>query len=228
MLNEELSFNDKAESAYVRVVLQSLKRILESYGYTMSDTLNDFHLLGRLWQTSDKDDLLRKLDGVFSLLEEQHIESVRKRHDEHLAGLRSQLEEVQRQYGQKQQEIESLRAQARKAGWSATLRTIAAITTVVFLLLVLLGCLWKGYQYGSKQAAHKAYGFFTKFIESLGWVKVMSIIGVISGVLTIFIAQWFQLFQRIHEDLLGRDSEAKEAITSNTLDNVSEDIGESS
>jgi hypothetical protein len=201
MLNEELNFNDKAEGAYIRVVLQTLENILSSYGYAMPNSFNDFHLLGNIWKSENKDMLLRKLDDVYTLIEEKHILATKNAQKVELARYRVELENAKSQQQQATAEIDSLRSKTEDEMWELSVRSFSTVLTIIFVIGVLVGCLWKGYEYSKLQCTHKAYGFVTKSLESVGWVRVMSIIGVVSGLITILIAQWLQIFQRIHEEI---------------------------
>jgi hypothetical protein len=201
MLNEELNFDDKAESAYVRVVLRSLQQISASYGYSMPESLNDFHLLGRLWETEHKVDLLNKLDEVYALLEDRHLAALRQRNDVDLDALKSRLDGLRINNSQQSAAIKALEAEKSAASREVTTRIIAAVVTISFLILVLVICLINGYRYARGLSAHKAYGFVAKAVETLGWIRVMSVIGVVTGLLTVIVAQLLLIFQRIHEDL---------------------------
>jgi len=214
LLNEELGYTDKAEDQYIASIDSSLKHILQSYGYKLPDTLNSFYLLGRVWVKENRGDMIGQLDRVYTIIEEQFIRQHALKNDRSLERSRDQLEKMKTKQEQLLSEIKSNQNRARSVSRELTLRTISIFATIAFIVLIMVGCIIIAYQYAKKLAMHKTFGFITKFIEATGWVRVFSILGILSGLGSILVAQFFHIQQGVHENTFFMHQDKLKAISS--------------
>jgi len=200
MLNEEMDYTDNAESQYIDNINSSLKHILESYGYDLPDSLNDYHLLGRIWIKENREELISGLDRLYTIIEEHFIEQQAMKNDGRLKGLRVKLQEKKVMYNHLLAEIEKTEKMANTADRKLIVRIVNIIATIVLLLAILVGCLMISFKHAKQLAMHKTFGFIIKFFEMTGWVRVFSLLGVMSGLMSILIAQFFQIIQCTQEN----------------------------
>lgn len=202
MLNQHMGFRDRAESAYERVVVDSLGVLIDSYGYQAPDTFNEFDLLTQSWIDHDDQQLLGLLDQVISELnqrrrdqENAQLQTIQLSLNKEVEAAKAQLASAEQRRSTLSAEVSRLQEQSRQIAREAQFESIASFTRILFSILVLSICFAKGYQYASKLPAQKTYGFITKALEVLGWIRILSVIGAISGLLTVFLTQLLQLLQ---------------------------------
>lgn len=200
LLNEELNFNGKAEISYIRAVLYSLEQILKSYGYESPDTLNAYHLLGRTWIKENRWELIQKLDGVYTSLEDQFLQRRTILYDEQFSGKKMELERLQKISEEKSNEIIALKKDSFKSFVKLIITSVNTGVVVLFLLAILIGCIILAKKYSDSLTEHKMFGFTSKFVELTGWVRIMTIIGAVSGLVTVLFAQLLQIIQKNHEN----------------------------
>lgn len=200
LLNEEMDYNDKAEEQYIHNIHSSLKKILQSFGYELPESLNDFHLLGRIWVEENRGDLIGNLDRVYSIVEEQFVKRQAMQNDLSLEGLREQLHRMKSEHQQLLSEIQGKNKQISGVNKDLSVRLVSVIATVTLLLTIFIGCIVIAYLYARDLVLHKTFGFIIKLFETTGWVRVLSVLGVVSGLGTIFVAQLFQILQGTEEN----------------------------
>jgi len=201
LLNEELSFIDKAEDVYILATIASLKKILKSYGYNLPESLNEYYLLGRIWLRTDKEELLSHLDEVYTTLEIHLLKQLEKKNKALLKEKRKKLALLEDEYSALVQEKQTLRSTLSEERKKLIFTALHTVSLTFFVLAIIAGCLIKSSQYSKGLSSQKTYGFLTKFIEVSGWIRIMSILAIPSGLAGVFIAQLMQLPQQIHEQV---------------------------
>ncbi len=229
LLDEEINQLSKAEQAYMQSVIFSLDAINNSYGDKLPRSLNDYYLLGRLWQKENRTEVLASLDRVYTLLEKRILERLRKKERQQtfqeplarLARLKqerqiqiAQIEELKEKAAQRKerlaaqrrqmtdeayQELERAKSRLSEQMAKALLKSAATLVLLVILLAILFGCLRLAYLYSQRLQEHRLYGFVSRFAELNGWVRVFSVLGLPSGLTLVLASQFFQIFQKIHE-----------------------------
>ncbi len=215
LLNEELTFNSRAEDVYVQTVMASLAKILQSYGYDLPDSLNDYHLLGRIWVNEEKGQLLTKLNKVYNVLEEQFLLAQEGRYQNELSSQEQELEVLRVAYATKSEKVSAKRRIAVENNRKVLAHTISIVAVAAFLMALFVSCILLSLQYCKKMEQHKTFGFVTRFVELTGWVRLFSILAVVSGLGSILIAQLFQIIQKTNENsnaLLCGDGDDKQLL----------------
>lgn len=200
MLNEELNYDKKAEEQYIDSINLLLIKILESYGYDLPDSLNDFYLLGRIWTERDQNQIIGQLDRVYTIIEEQFIQKQALAHENDLRKLQKEINLRKKEEQTLYEQISSLEKKWSELSREFVLRIISIIASMIFFVCIIVGALFLSYQHAKHLTQQKTFGFMTKFIEISGWVRVMTFLGAISGFLTILFAQFFQILQGVHEN----------------------------
>ncbi|GEM_PF-2242470 len=229
LINEDINRVSNAERVYLQAVIYSLDAVNKSYGDKLPDTLNEYFLLGRLWQKENRIDDLASLDRVYTLLETLTLENMKEKErqrvlTEPLARLTELEEKREKQLvliqnhdvDIKEKKAEHTRHQEQiiktaHLSLAAEKKTLAKITrkllfktlsTIIAQLILLglvIGCALIAWKYSRHLKEHKTYGFFTKFLELNGWLRVFSILGILSGIGLIIVSQFLQIFQKVHE-----------------------------
>jgi len=102
-----------------------------------------------------------------------------------------------------EQELTEIIVFAEKERLRIVLAMLSTTGSIIFLISVLIGCvLWTYQKYVKHLDSMKTYGFVAKYIEVEGWVRVVSVLGVLSGVFSIFVAQVMQIYQGMREELV--------------------------
>jgi len=200
LVNEEQGFNDKAEEAYIQSVLGSLATIIDSYGYKLPDSRNDFYLLGRNWAKGNRSELIGQLDKVYSVIEKDFIAKQGAENDKQLQVLQEEIQALK----DKSQELDQTLTTTKKKGTSVfaklVVQAISTTATIIFLVAVLIGSIVLSYRYSRRLSVGKTFGFSMKLCETAGWLQVLSILGVLNGLATVFVAQFFLIFQMVQEN----------------------------
>ena len=229
LINEDINRSSNAERVYLQAVIYSLDAVNKSYGDKLPDTLNEYFLLGRLWQKENRIDDLASLDRVYALLENQILENMKEKErqrvltepmarlteleekrEKQLALIQNHdadIKEKEAEYTRRQEQIIE-EAQLSLATEKKTLaklsrkllfKTLSTIIAQLILLGLVIGCALIAWKYSQHLKEHKTYGFFTKFLELNGWLRVFSILGILSGICLIIVSQFLQIFQKVHE-----------------------------
>ena len=229
LINEDINRSSNAERVYLQAVIYSLDAVNKSYGDKLPDTLNEYFLLGRLWQKENRIDDLASLDRVYALLENQILENMKEKErqrvltepmarlteleekrEKQLALIQNHdadIKEKEAEYTRRQEQIIE-EAQLSLATEKKTLaklsrkllfKTLSTIIAQLILLGLVIGCALIAWKYSRHLKEHKTYGFFTKFLELNGWLRVFSILGILSGICLIIVSQFLQIFQKVHE-----------------------------
>lgn len=200
LIKEEQGQSDKAEEAYIFSVLESLTTILESYGYNFPDSLNDFYLLGRNWAGGNRTDLIGQLDRVYSIIEKRFITLQVLKNDEQLALLNKEVEALKKTGDELRNSIAESERQASRAMVKMVLQSLSTVATVAFVLAALVGCGVLAYRYCQGLTMGRTFGFIMKLGETTGWLQVLSILGAVTGLASIVVAQALLMFQMIQEN----------------------------
>lgn len=229
LINEDIDRISNAERVYLQAVIYSLDAVNKSYGDKLPDTLNEYFLLGRLWQKENRIDDLASLDRVYTLLETLILENMKEKEQqrvltEPLARLTELEEKREKQLAllqnhdaeKKEKKAEHTRRQEQiikeahlslaaeqktlaKLTRKLLFKTLSTIIAQLILLGLVIGCALIAWKYSRHLKEHKTYGFFTKFLELNGWLRVFSILGMLSGICLIIVSQFLQIFQKVHE-----------------------------
>lgn len=200
LIKEEQGQTDKAEEAYIFSVLDSLNSILQSYGYNFPDSLNDFFLLGRNWANSNRSDLIGQLDRVYGMIEKECIKQQTSQHDERLTDLKKEVEDLRKATAEQRDSIATTQRLASRAMVKLVLQSLSAVATVVFVLAALIGCILLAYRYSQELTMARTFGFFVKFVEISGWLQILSILGAVTGLASVLLAQALLMLQMIQEN----------------------------
>jgi len=229
LINEDIDRISNAERVYLQAVIYSLDAVNKSYGDKLPDTLNEYFLLGRLWQKENRIDDLASLDRVYTPLETLILENMKEKEQqrvltEPLARLTeleekrekqlaliqnhdAEIKEKKTEHTRRQEQIIkeahlSLAAEQKtlaKLTRKLLFKTLSTIIAQLILLGLVIGCALIAWKYSRHLKEHKTYGFFTKFLELNGWLRVFSILGMLSGICLIIVSQFLQIFQKVHE-----------------------------
>jgi len=234
LIDEDIDQLSKAETVYMQSVLFSLLSINDSYGNKIPRILNDYYLLGRLWQRENRTEALTSLDRVYTILESKILDSMKdqlrakllKEERDRLVQLSGQREQqlaeiarVKENFEKRRQELERRRRELTDKAWHKLdlqkkaltvlmARTVSKVlATLVFLLAIMalvIGCFRLAWRYSQRMREHRTYAFFSRFLELNGWLRIFSVIGFPSGFTLVLVSQFFQIFQKIHEISLQR------------------------
>jgi len=200
LINEEQGIYDTAEKVYIHSVIGSLSTILNSYGYKFPESLNDFFLLGRIWVKENRGDLIGKLDGVYGILEKQVISQQYIENQKQIDRFQKKVNELQEKDNELQNEVSGKKRNISKLSRKLIFQSISTVASTIFIIVAIIGCIIISYQYCINLSIGKSFGFTTKFIETSGWLQIMSIIGIISGFVFVIVGQFFQIFQTNEEN----------------------------
>ena len=200
LVNEEQGFNDKAEEAYIQSVLGSLATIIDSYGYKLPDSRNDFYLLGRTWAKANRSELIGHLDKVYSVIEKDFIAKQSTENDKQLQVLQEEIQALKNQSQQLDQTLVTTKKKSTSAFIKLVVQAISTMATILFLVAVAIGCIVLSHRYSRRLSVGKTFGFSMKFCETAGWLQVLSILGVVNGLAIVFVAQFFLIFQMVQEN----------------------------
>ncbi len=201
LLNEEQGFNDKAISSYVNSIQHSLKAVQANMGYEVEHSLNDFYLLGRQYKRSGKIKMLSALDRTYTSLEERSLDQLKLENNVKIKELSQDEAARIDRVAEINKEIELLKVQHKDKLNETRLQTVAIFGQLLFLFSLFFGSLIWAREYALKQADYRFSAFVSKFLETIGWVRVCSVFGAFSGMFFVFIGQSLQIFQRKHEEL---------------------------
>lgn len=234
LINEDINQFSKSEREYMRTVVHSLEKINKSYGDELPETMNQFYLLGRLWQKENRMNVLASLDRVYTLLENRILENIKEQErDKVLAQSLARLDQVQserqeqisliekkneelkerkaeyqrhrRQMIEKAEtELDEKRAALNELWMKMVLKVVSTFVILSILVGLLIGCGMLSWKYSQRLKEHRMYGFTSKFVELNGWLRVLSILGCLSGIVLVIVSQTMQIFQKIHELALQR------------------------
>ncbi len=248
LLNEDINKLSHSEQVYMQAVIESLNMVNTSYGYSVPETLNEYYLLGRLWERENRTNVLSSLDRVYTLLEKRLLENMKEKERERVLGeakaelailqeerdtqlqtirqYDAELEKRKAEFDQEQNtliEDANLRlAQESEELKQLTLKVILKLLSTIVLQLIalflLVGCVFLAWKHSQKMQEHKTYGFFTRFIELNGWIRVASLIGMLSGFILIILSQLLQIAQKIHEIALQGLPKARYAGSTGKID----------
>ena len=101
LINEDINKLSKAENLYMQAVINSLAVVNDSYGDELPQTLNEYFLLGRLWQQEQRTKLLLSLDRVYTLLEQRVLVNLKDKERKVL--LHEQLSRLEQLHEEKKQ-----------------------------------------------------------------------------------------------------------------------------
>lgn len=200
LVNEEQGFNDKAEEAYIQSVLGSLATIIDSYGYKFPDSRNDFYLLGRNWVRGNQSELVGQLNKVYSFIEKDFIAKQSAENDKQMQALQEEIQELKNQAQYLDQTLVTTKKKSTSAFIKLVVQAISTMATIIFLVAVAIGCIVLSHRYSRRLSVGKTFGFSMKFCETAGWLQVLSILGVVNGLVTVFVAQFFLIFQMVQEN----------------------------
>ena len=201
LLYEEKGLNDMAEQTYIVSLLSSLDRILNSHGYDLPQTPNGYYLIGAIWAKNNKIELLKRLDLVYQAIERQLLNKLAQgdQNDPRLQPLQKKRQELEQRFKGLQRlsvaKEQELSGAARKTFFHA----ISTIASYLFFIAATVGCAIIAWRYSRTLTSCRAFGFFFKFIETTSWLRVMSVIGIISGILGVVLGQFNQIFQQNQE-----------------------------
>jgi hypothetical protein len=229
LIDEDMNRLSDAEKVYMQAVIYSLNKVNTSYGDHIPATLNEFYLLGRLWQNDDKINILASLDRVYTLLEKKVLEEIKEKERQRVLGApldqladlqkqrerqRATIEEEDRKMAERKKELEQQQqemiagARAELAQESRELslltarvvtKTLATLVIQIVLLGLLIGCAVLAWRYSQRMREQKTYAFVTRYVELNGWLRVFSLLDILTGFGLILVGQFFQLFQKINE-----------------------------
>ena len=198
ILQQKSGFMDTAETAYRNSIDHQLNRIIDSFGFDMKANLNDFYYLWNLYAMKDNYDILSKMDFIYSLLENQYLTNIETVHTSRIEEERKIISELEEKYKSHLQEMKKIKQEKSKVVIASFLHPARSLSLLSLIIILLIGCSIKATQHAKKLSLYKTYGFISKFIECIGWVDILKVVNIPVGILTIFIAQAMQIFQR-HE-----------------------------
>ncbi len=200
LLNEEQMIFDEAESAYINDLMWSLDQILKSYGYSFPDSMNSFYLLGRTWVRENRAELLKRLDTIYSIIEEQFINEQELVEQQQLSDLKSKIEALEKDFQQATQKSSQATKRLAKTKRKMVIQMASTSATVLFLILVSIGCIVISFNYARSLTRCKSFGFAGKLVETTGWVRVLTVFGIPSGFIAVISAQFLELIQQNQEN----------------------------
>lgn len=198
ILQQKSGFMDKAEISYRNSIVHQLNGIIDGFGFDVKANLNDFYYLWKLYAMKDSNDILSKMDFIYSLLENQYLTNIETMHTSRIEEEREIINELDEKYKSHLQEIKKLNQENFKVSIASFLHSARSLSLLSLIIILLIGCSIKAAQHAKKLSSYKSYGFIGKFIECIGWVDILKVVNIPAGILTIFIAQAMQIFQR-HE-----------------------------
>ena len=200
LVNEEQGFSDKAEEAYIQSVLGSLATIIDSYGYKFPESRNDFYLLGRTWSKGNRSEFIGHLDKVYGFIEKDYIAKQSAENDKQLQVLQEEIQALKNQSQELDQALVAANKKSTSVFTKLVVQAISTTATIIFLVAVLIGIIVLSYRYSRRLSVGKTFGFSMKFCETAGWLQVLSILGALNGLATVFVAQFFLIFQMVQEN----------------------------
>ena len=156
---EELSFYSEAESVYSVTVRASLDKIIQSYGNDLPVSLNDYHLLGRMWLKDDRTNLLTRLDSVYNILEEQFLKVQAGQYEESLNVQQAELEALRKAAEKTTAKLVTLTTEAAEKKYKVLAHTVSLYSIIIFLFVSLLGCGVMSWKYSRKMLEHKTFAW---------------------------------------------------------------------
>ncbi len=200
LLNEEQGIFDEAESAYINDLMWSLDQILKSYGYSFPDTMNSFYLLGRTWVRENRAELLKRLDTIYSIIEAQFMNEQKLVEQQQLSDLKLKLQSLEKQLQQAAKRASEATTALASTRRGMFFQTVSTTATILFLILVAAGCIVISFTYARSLTRCKTFGFAVKLVETTGWVRVLTVFGIPSGIIAVVSAQFLELIQQNQEN----------------------------
>jgi len=201
LLYEEKELNDMAERTYIVSLLSSLERILNSHGYDLPQTPNGYYLIGEIWTKNNKIELLKRLDLVYQAIERQVLNRMERgdQDDVRWQPLQTKLQGLEQHFSTLQKLSMEKELELSRSARKTFFHVISTIASYIFFIAATVGCATIAWRYSRTLTSCRTFGFFFKFIEITSWLRVMSIIGVVSGILGVVLGQFNQIFQQNQE-----------------------------
>lgn len=194
-LSEADQRNDEADNAYIEAGTARMQNIIDSFGRQSGQWLNDLLLAREALERNGDEETRLHLEKLYTLLMGEKAQSLGSQHQEMLAELQDIKE---KKLAEQEGALSELAAIDKSAG--VALKNIAAalhgIANVVLFLMILVVALVLSYKYCERFNSFRLTAFVGKFIEVCGWVAMLSVIGVIGGLILAWLGQAILIFHR--------------------------------
>jgi len=201
VLFEKQSFSDKAKTAYSRSVINTLDKLIGSVGVEVVGDINSFFLLGEVLKKERDYEALAKLDRTYTLVEKNNLRSIDLDHTETSLGIKEDIQKLSESSSVEGEELKVLKSQFSHELGEVFRLKVARLGIIFLLLLLIVYSVHVSYIYCKSEKEQRFFAGIHKFFETLGWVKVYSIVGAISGFILIWFGQIGLIFKRIPEEV---------------------------
>jgi len=200
IIQQKAGFFDGAKFSYEVAIIMELDEIIDSFAFKIRGNLNNFFYMKQLWQIVEEFENLKKLNPIFSLLQEKYLEDLKKKNNEQIEQLKKEIETLKQNQMDLKGQIGKLRVKNIKeqVKFSTHLFRLIAFLTVV--ILVIIWMVKKSLQSAREVSIYKFFAFVWKFVEVWGWVLVFTVMNFLAGVINILIAQFMQIIQKIQQN----------------------------
>lgn len=199
VIQQKARFFDGAKFSYKAAIIMELNEIIDDFAFKIKGNLNNFFYLKQLWQIVEEFENLKKLNPIFSLLQEKYLENLKNKNNEQIKKLEEEIETLKQNQMELKGQIGKLRVKNIKEQvkfYTHLFRLIAFLTMVV---LVIIWMVKKSLQSAKEVSIYKFFAFVWKFVEVWGWVLIFTVINFLAGFINILIAQLMQIIQKIQQ-----------------------------
>ena len=200
ILQQKSGYTDKAETSYRLAAMRALNQM--QVNFNLEKSLNDFFYLRELYKGKGDYKTLQKLDFIYSLLEQEYLQDLKKNHKLKINEFSKEIKSLQEQLSKPDEHINTLNTSINKLIFSIILHILSGISVTCLLAFMLYYCYRSARRDYQKSISVKTYAFLVKFTENIGWVYCVTIVGIIYGIGLVFMGQYFQISHKALESAL--------------------------
>lgn len=201
-LNDRAEIASGASPAYDRGAQLDIKVLLDAAAFSFPANVRSLYYVQRHWRRDGEYQRLALLRGAYRRMLIDDVRSfaaarmANARDYRKLTGERASLVASRSMLSDALKALRAARLRASVAEVAWWLRDVSA---VVALIIVLVGVSRHASDYAVRVTRFRAYTFFWRFNEGLGWVSVFSVVGAVAGILQVVVAQLFLVAKSIDE-----------------------------
>ena len=214
VLYEKLGSMTKAKKAYIGAVSNRIRQITNTYGYQVPIRIKDYLHLRQLLNKTGDTETLSLLEPIYqhmkSSVVKKSVKSADKPYDlgvserdelqASLKKLNQKIENLEQEFTDKNERLKRERNELRGLRVKLFFKFLRIISIILLLSILIAGAVYKAWQYSKTSASLRTFGFLAKFLECIGWIKTMTVIGALIGIIEVFVGQIMLLFHRLQQD----------------------------
>jgi hypothetical protein len=196
---------DKARESFESAVAQRLRKIIDTYGYEVPIRVNDYFFLRELLERTGDNAAMARLDPVYQYMETAVRSGLEKEQgasrEEILKQKMAAVESAESRVESARRELAEAKAERNKRRLEFVLQTLRLFALIALGIILLGGAVYRASICAKEASSLKSFGFAGKLVESIGWVRTFTVVGVIEGLLGVVFGQAMLVLHRQQQDL---------------------------